>query len=146
MPTAAATYTWADYETSLKAYLGMAGDATRDAQLEPLLLAAAIDLDDFAGWYYTDTDDEQVDETPTAAEWTAGKPMLDLGIYEWVKAALAMFDSAASEGVQSVKTGALSEQYQGGVGGLSVARLARRAARPLWSSAVTNILRTPKVS
>ena len=146
MTVAADVYTWADYEAGLKAYFGLTGDSSEDATLRPFLEAAAIDLDDYVGWYYTDDDDEIVDESPTDAEWTAGKPMLTLGIYEWVRAARAMFASAASEGVQSVKTGALSEVYQGGGGGMSIEILARRAALPMWSSTVYNLLRTAKAS
>lgn len=148
MTTAAATYTWATFGTALKSYLGIA-DASEDTELTLFLAAAAVDLDDYVGWYYLDADDEQVDETPTVAEWGtvgAGKPMLTLGIYEWVRAARAMFNSPASEGTQSVKTGALSEVYQGGPAGLSIEILARRAALPMWSSTVYNLLRTSKAS
>lgn len=140
MATAAASFTWAAQATALKAWLGVVG-SSEDVLLQSLLEAAAVDCDNFCGWYYTDEDDELVDQTPTDPTL---QPMIKLGVYEWVKAARAMYSSPAAGGVASARTGQLQENYQGGVLGINGIKLARRAAYPLWESSVYRALRMGK--
>lgn len=140
MATAADTFTWADYGTPIKAWLGVSG-SSEDVVLQSLLEAAAVDCDNFCGWYYTDEDDEIVDQTPTDP---GAEPMIKLGVYEWVKAARAMYSSPAAGGVTVVKTGQLSESYGNNPAGVNAINLARRAAYPLWESAVYAPLRMGK--
>lgn len=130
MATAASTFTWATHETALKAFLGLTGDSSYDAELQLYLEAAAVDCDKFCAWYYTDEDDEQVDETPTDP---AAEPLVKLGIYAWARAALACHLSAADSGATMVKTGQLQESYGNRVGGLTPVVAGRRAAEPLWA-------------
>ena len=140
MATAADTFTWPDFKTPLKAFLGVSG-TSEDDNLTLWLAAAAADLDIVAGWYYTDpVTGEAVDETPTDPSANA---LLKLGVFQWVKVIRALHDSPAEAGLTSVKTGALSESY--GKGALTGYLQARRAAIPLWGSAIYNLLLAPAV-
>jgi hypothetical protein len=141
MATAASTFTWEAFEDALKAFLGLTGDDSENDNLQLWLAAAAADLDLVAGWYYTDPDtDELVDETPTDPSADA---LLKLGIFLWVRVIRALHGSPAEAGITSVKTGVLSESY--GAGGLTGYMQARRAALPLWGSAIHNLLLAPAV-
>lgn len=140
MATAASKFTFVDTKVALKAYLGIDGVA-EDDNLELWLTAAAVDCDNYCGWYYTDASDVLQDHTP---DDPSVEPLIRMGVFEWVSAAHAMHASAASKGVAMAKTGALQEAYQGGVGGINAPMLARRVAYPLWTSAVHNLLRVAK--
>ena len=143
MASAVSKFTWDDHKVDVRAYVGLGEATDEDTNLELWLAAAATDLDYLAGWIYTDANDEAVDVSPddpsANASWR-------LGVYEWVKAFRAVFDSPVADGLASVKTGALSEVYQGGVAGLQAQINARRSALPFWFTAIANISRSPKAS
>ncbi len=141
MASALSKFTWADHKEALRAYVGLGVSTAEDTNLELWLAAAATDLDELAGWIYTDADDEEIDVSPADPSANAS---WKTGIYEWVKAFRAVHTSPVADGVASVKTGALNEVYQGGVAGLQAHRNARRSALPFWFTAINNISRSPK--
>ena len=125
MATAASTYTWASYEDGLKAYLGLTGDDTEDANLMLWLASANEDCDDLVSHDFTD-DDGDAETHPTK---------ILLGIYEWVKAFRKWYLRPGNTGVTSVKTGPLQENYRNAEG----VELARRAAFELWQYSVEDV-------
>jgi hypothetical protein len=118
MATAASTYTWASYETALKAYLGISG-TSEDDNLQTWLAAANADCDAFVRWTWVDPD--------TGLDVTHG-PGVWLGIMEWIRTYRYHYLRADSAGIRSKRTGALHETYDAATG----FRLARSSAQELW--------------
>jgi len=134
MATAVSTFTWVSQETPLKAYLGISsGDL--DTQLQLWLEAAAKACDAYCGWYYTDDDDEQVDETPTDP---SAEPDIKLGVYEYVAAYMGVA-VGVPRGRRNAKTGAIAEAYAGGSQGAVPADVALATAAPHWDDHVYRI-------
>jgi len=123
--TAVSTYTWAEYKTDIKSYLGISGD-DEDTELTVWLTAAAEDFDDFTN--NTFVDDAGEDITHPTKVW--------LGIAEWVRAARERHQWTVSSGIKSVRTGALSESYGDRTQAIA---LARAAAYPWWVTYVTDV-------
>ncbi len=139
MASALSKFTWADHKEALRAYVGLGVSTAEDTNLELWLAAAATDLDELAGWIYTDADDEEIDVSPADPSANAS---WKLGIYEWVKAFRASYGSPASEGAKVVKTGQLQESYTGDAKIAAV--MGRAAALIFWFTAIVNISRSPK--
>jgi hypothetical protein len=118
MATAASTYTWAAYEATLKAYLGISG-TSEDTNLELWLSVAAADCDAFVRWAWVDPD--------TGNDVQHG-PGVWMGIAEWVRNFRYYFQRNSMSGIRSKRTGALHETYDASTG----FRLARAAAQELW--------------
>ncbi len=143
MASALSKFTWGEHKVAVRAYVGIGVSTDEDTNLELWLAAAATDLDELAGWIYTDADGDAVDDSPTDPSANAS---WKLGVYEWVKAFRAVQASPVADGLAQVKTGGLSEVYQGGVSGLQAVVNARRSALPFWFTAIANVSRSPKAS
>ncbi|MDY0001398.1 MAG: hypothetical protein RBU30_08910 [Polyangia bacterium] len=117
MAYVADTYTAGEEMASLRSYCGSAAD--EDIFLTLWFAAAMSAADSYMGHDWTDDDGEDI----------AHPPEIRLGLYEYVRAYRLHHVSDARPGVQSVRTGNLSESY---FQGSTCSRVALEAAAGLW--------------
>lgn len=129
MATCVATYTWATYETKLRARLGVASGS--EDQLKGLLAQAARAADQYMGNPF----DGSLDISPEVHP-------LDIweGMVAWMTVMWRLGPGAAgagagmTPGLASVSTGSLSESYATGADGkgMTPGQAALDAARDAW--------------
>lgn len=117
------TVTWANFETRLRAFLGIASPERED-DLQELLDVATRDADRYMNNFFVDSSGADIDPLPLA---------VTRGLLIYIKTALDVEDSGLMYGVSSVKTGDLSQSFGGArYGGFDPDRAAIEAAKKYW--------------
>jgi len=125
MAYVADTYTAAAELATVRAYCGASTD--EDSLLLMWFQVAMSAADSYMGYDWIDDDGDDI----------AHPPEIKLGLYEYVKAYRLHHVSGARPGVQSVRTGNLSESY---FQGQTCSRVALEAAAGLWRPWVKDLL------